>query len=84
VRSVLNVAYRVGREAVKGIAPGAGLLVEGVGFAAELPNGMNAEKVVTLSELKQPSYFEDKQIISTIGDLIIANYDFRKSLAEWR
>lgn len=35
-------------------------------------------------DLDKPSYFEDKQIISTIGDLIIANYDFRKSLAEWR
>jgi hypothetical protein len=34
-------------------------------------------------DLEKPSHFEDRQIISAVGDLIIANYDFRKSLVNW-
>lgn len=35
-------------------------------------------------DLDKPSYFEDKQIIATIGDMLIANYDFRKALQDFK
>lgn len=53
LRGVLNFAYRVGREALKGVMPGAGLIVEGVGMANELPEGKSEEKVITISDLKK-------------------------------
>jgi GTPase SAR1 family protein len=53
MRGALNFAWRVGREAMKGIVPGAGLLVEGLDVATELPEGKQTEKAVSLSELKQ-------------------------------
>lgn len=31
-------------------------------------------------ELDKPSDFEDKQVVATIGDMLIANYDFRKAM----
>lgn len=31
-------------------------------------------------DLDKPSLFEDKQIVATIGDMLIANYDFRKEM----
>lgn len=52
MRGVLNFAYRFGREAVKGVVPGAGLIVEGIGVPTELPDSKSDEKSVTLSELK--------------------------------
>lgn len=33
--------------------------------------------------LDKPSYFEDRSIISSIGDTLIANYDFRCILKDW-
>lgn len=53
LRGVLNFAYRVGREALKGVVPGAGLIVEGVGMANELPEGKSEEKAITISDLKK-------------------------------
>lgn len=35
-------------------------------------------------ELKTPSRFENEEIVSTIADLLIANYDFRKSMKNFR
>jgi len=35
-------------------------------------------------DLDKPSFFEDKQIVATIGNLILANYDFRKAMQELR
>lgn len=34
--------------------------------------------------LEKPSHFEEKQIFSAIGDLVIANYDFRIAMKDWR
>lgn len=34
-------------------------------------------------DLEKPSHFEDKQIIATIGDVLIANYEFRKAMKDW-
>ncbi|MDE6334289.1 MAG: hypothetical protein K2L77_06540, partial [Muribaculaceae bacterium] len=35
-------------------------------------------------ELAKPSYFENDKIIDTIADLLIANYDFRKAMKNFR
>lgn len=35
-------------------------------------------------DLDKPSHFEDKQIVATIGDMIIANYDFRKAVLNFK
>lgn len=35
-------------------------------------------------DLEKPSHFEDKQIIATIGDVLIANYEFRKAMKDWK
>lgn len=35
-------------------------------------------------DLDKPSLFEDKQIVATIGDLLIANHDFKKSLQDFK
>lgn len=34
--------------------------------------------------LDKPSLFEDKQIVATIGDMLIANYDFRKAMENFK
>lgn len=52
LKGALGVAFRVGREFVKGAAPGAGMIVEGVGIPTEMPYIDNDEKTITLSELK--------------------------------
>ena len=54
IKSVLNFAYRLGREFTKGIVPGAGLIVEGLGITNELPISQEAETAsITLAELKK-------------------------------
>ncbi len=35
-------------------------------------------------ELKKPSHFEERKVIDTITNLLIANYDFRKSMKDWQ
>lgn len=35
-------------------------------------------------DLEKPSFFEDKQIVATIGDMLIANYDFRKTMQNFK
>ena len=35
-------------------------------------------------ELANPTQFEDPEIVETVTKLIIANYDFRKSMKNWR
>lgn len=34
-------------------------------------------------DLQKPSHFEDKKIVDTIVRVLIANYDFRKSMKDW-
>lgn len=34
--------------------------------------------------LQKPSHFEDSKIVDTIASLLIANYDFRKSMRNWK
>lgn len=34
--------------------------------------------------LPKPSHFEDSKIIDTIASLLVANYDFRKSMKNWK
>ena len=36
------------------------------------------------NDLDKPSLFEDKQIVATIGDMLIANYDFRKAMENFK
>lgn len=35
-------------------------------------------------DLQKPSHFEDSKIIDTIANVLIANYDFRKSMKDWK
>lgn len=35
-------------------------------------------------ELEKPSHFEEHKIVDTIADVIIANYDFRKSMKNFK
>ena len=35
-------------------------------------------------DLQKPSHFEDSKIVDTIAKVLIANYDFRKSMKNWR
>lgn len=35
-------------------------------------------------ELKKPSHFEDNKIVDAIANVLIANYDFRKSMKDWK
>ncbi len=35
-------------------------------------------------ELQKPSHFEDRKIIDAIANVLIANYDFRKSMKDWK
>lgn len=34
-------------------------------------------------DLKKPSHFENKEVVDVIAKLLIANYDFRKSMKDW-
>lgn len=53
MRGVFNFAYRFGREFAKGIAPGAGLVIEGMGVPSELPGSKDdKEAPMSLSELR--------------------------------
>jgi hypothetical protein len=78
MRGVLNFAYRFGREAMKGLVPGAGLVIEGVGVPSELPGSQNEEKSISLSELKKTlteavqktvTDFNKKGVIVFVDDL---------------
>lgn len=35
-------------------------------------------------DLQKPSHFEDSKIVDTIAKVLIANYDFRKSMKDWK
>ncbi len=35
-------------------------------------------------DLKKPSHFEESKIVDTIAKVLIANYDFRKSMRNWK
>lgn len=35
-------------------------------------------------DLQKPSHFEDTKIVDTIAKVLIANYDFRKSMKDWK
>lgn len=35
-------------------------------------------------DLDKPSHFEERQIIDTVAKVLIANYDFRKSMKDWK
>ncbi len=35
-------------------------------------------------DLQKPSHFEDRKIVDTIAKVLIANYDFRKALKDWK
>lgn len=51
-KGFMNAAYRFGREFAKGVAPGAGMVVEALGVPAEL-QGVSEQSAVSLSDLKQ-------------------------------
>ena len=54
MRGVLNFAWGFGREFAKGIAPGAGYIMEGLQVPTELPGGKEGDNVsVSLTELKK-------------------------------
>lgn len=36
------------------------------------------------TDLQKPSHFEDSKIVDTIAKVLIANYDFRKSMKDWK
>lgn len=53
LKETLGIAYRFGREWIKGVVPGAGAIVEGAGVPNDLPGTSSDEKYITLSELKK-------------------------------
>ncbi len=53
MRGALGMAFRAGRDFAKGLFPGAGYIIEGLGTAADLPESNNDDTPVSLSELKK-------------------------------
>lgn len=47
-------------------------------------SGLIANKPQFWIELDKPSHFEEEKIVDTIADLLIANYDFQKSMKSFR
>lgn len=64
-KAIANFGYRAGREFMKGIVPGAGVIVEGIGMAPNLGEGTEESHRVTLSDLKEALTLSIKESIGT-------------------
>lgn len=74
-KAIANFGYRAGREFLKGVVPGAGVVIEGIGMATELGEDKEETHRVTLSDLKEALTLSIKESIGTSKKGIVVFVD---------